>query len=405
MFLARLIERMNSLGAVVRLGVASVIFCLALPVAAEGDSPFSLNGFGTLGLARTTSDQVEFVRDLSQPSGVKKDWDGRLDSVVGLQAAWQVSPQLSAVVQGTVKYRYDRSYNPELAWAYLKYEPTPNWSLRLGRLGTDFFMMADSRWVGYSILTVRPPGDYFWYLPFYSIHGGDAAYTMFVGDTLVRFKAFYGSSNGLIPLADQLWDIQGSPMTGASVDVHLGAWQARASYANIRFKRDLPISTILQAYSPDPAASTSYLATQDKRGDYYSLGLVYDQGPWQVQFLLNRIEQGSNALESSQGGYALAGYRIGEVTPYLGYSWVRSERRGTGGRQAIEVRIMADSHADQKTSIVGARWDFARNMALKAQWDAVRGDASSIFPYRNEPATGRWSGKMDIYSVTFDFIF
>ncbi len=49
-------------------------------------------GFGTLGLARTTSDEVEFVRDLSQPSGIRKDWDGRVDSVLGLQAAWQISP-------------------------------------------------------------------------------------------------------------------------------------------------------------------------------------------------------------------------------------------------------------------------------------------------------------------------
>ena len=78
---------------------------------------------------------------------------------------------------------------------------------------------------------------------------------------------------------------------------------------------------------------------------------------------------------------------------------------GTTVRQAIEARIMADSHAHQKTGIIGMRWNVARNMALKAQWDAIRGDAASIFPYRHEPASGRWSGKMDVYSVAFDFIF
>ena len=66
---------------------------------------------------------------------------------------------------------------------------------------------------------------------------------------------------------------------------------------------------------------------------------------------------------------------------------------------------MADSHSDQQTTLVGLRWDLARNMALKAQWDAVRGEATSIFPYRNDPATGRWSGRMDVYSLTFYFIF
>ena len=83
----------------------------------------------------------------------------------------------------------------------------------------------------------------------------------------------------------------------------------------------------------------------------------------------------------------------------------RSCRNNHDGRPFIEQRIIADSHSDQTTSIVGARWDFASNLALKAQWDAIRGDASSIFPYRNEPASGRWSGRLDVYSVTLDFIF
>ena len=74
------------------------------------------------------------------------------------------------------------------------------------------------------------------------------------------------------------------------------AWQVRASYANIRFKHDLPIAGELEAYSPDPLASARLLSTRDKRTDFYSLGVVYDQGPWQIQFMLNRIEQGNQAL-------------------------------------------------------------------------------------------------------------
>jgi hypothetical protein len=406
MRLARVLEGKKQGGVFRRSVVAcSLLLLSAFSTASESPSAFSLRGFGTLGMARTTSDQLEFVRDLSQPSGIKKHWDGRGDSVLGLQGAWQIDPRLSAVVQATTKYRYDRTYNPEIAWAYLRYEPTPSTTLRAGRLGTDFFMMADSRWVGYSYLTVRPPGDYFWYLPFYSINGGDVAYALSVGESLVRFKAFYGLSNGQIPLADKQWDINGSPMTGASIEYQFASWQVRASYANITFKHNLPIGDLLQAYSPDPAASASYLSTQNRRSDYYSVGVVYDQGPLQVQLMLNYIEQGSNTFESSEGGYVLAGYRVGEVKPYLGYSWIRSVQRNTAGRQFIESKIMADAHADQNTRIVGMRWDVARNMALKAQWDAIRGEATSIFPYRNDPASGLWPGRMDVYTVTFDFIF
>jgi len=64
---------------------------------------------------------------------------------------------------------------------------------------------------------------------------------------------------------------------------------------------------------------------------------------------------------------------------------------------------MDKSHADQNTGILGVRWDVARNVALKAQWDVVRGEPKSTFPYRAE--TKNWSGKMDVFSVTMDFVF
>lgn len=375
---------------------------------AEHDQPFTVQGFGTLGAVRTSSDEVEFVRDITQPRGVGRGWDARVDSILGLQANWRISPELEAVVQGLSRYRYDRSFNPEISLAFLKYDPTPSLSLRAGRLGTEFFMMADSRLVGYSFLTVRPPGDYFWYLPFYSINGADVALSLPVGDNLVRGKLFYGHAYGKIPLSERQWEIDGSPMMGGYLEAQISSWLMRLSYANIRFQNDLPIAEEFYgnpAFAPYPAVireSLDYLKTADTRSHYYSFGVTYDQGPWQLQFMLNHIDQGSNAFQSSQGGYVLAGYRLGQVTPYLGYSWVRSQDRGPAMNAGV-ASVMHYSRSDQKTGIVGARWDVARNMALKTQWDAIRGEPDSIFPYRRE--TAAWNGKLDVFSVTLDFVF
>lgn len=375
---------------------------------ADHDDGFSVHGFGTLGVARTTSDQVEFVRDISQPRGVRSEWDGRIDSVLGLQANWRIAHDLEAVVQGVSRYRYDRTFTPEIAWAYLKYDPTPSLSLRAGRLGTEFFMLADSRLVGYSYLTVRPPGDYFWYLPFSSIDGADIMLSLPLGDNVLRGKVFYGISDGNLPLADRQWKIDGSPMVGGYLEYQLESWQMRLSYANIKFRNSLPIAQDFYAIPParlSPAAvdaSLDYLETANTRSHYYSLGAVYDNGPWQVQFMLNHVDQGSNAFESSSAGYILAGYRIGPVTPFLGYSRVESERRGNRMNWAVD-RIMADSRSVQATTIIGARWDVVRNIAVKAQWDGIRGDASSIFPYRREQPG--WGGRLDVFSLTMDFVF
>lgn len=371
---------------------------------ADAESAFSLQGFGTLGVARTTSNEAEFVRDLSQPRGARQNWNPRVDSILGVQGNWRINSQLEAVVQAVSRYRYDRTFTPEVSWAYLKYEPKPNLNIRVGRLGTEYFMMADSRLVGYSFLTVRPPGDFFWSLPFYNIDGADAALTLPVGDHLLRGKLFYGVSNGSIALADKQWNLDGSVMAGGYVDYQAGAWLFRVSYANLRFKHDLPINDVLQAYLPESLATQAakYLATGNTRSHYYSLGAIYDSGPWQLQLMLNHCDQGSQAFESSDAGYILAGYRIASVTPFLGYSWASSESRGNALNPVV-ASIMADAHVDQKTTIVGARWDLLRNIALKAQWDGIRGESTSIFPYRRESAG--WSGKMDVFSLTMDFVF
>lgn len=384
-------------------------FAFIVPALADLDNrALALHGFGTLGAARTSSEHVEFVRDISQPRGARTEWDGRVDSVVGVQANWRVAPAFEAVVQAVSRYRYDSSFTPEIAWAYVKYDPTTNFSFRAGRLGTEFFMLADSRLVGYSYLTVRPVGDYFWYLPFSSIDGGDVLLTIPVGENILRAKAFYGISDANIPRADAQWKIDGSPMAGAYVEYLMPSWVIRLSYANIKFKRSLPLADELQsipasAFAPgDAAATLDYLETSGTRSHYYSLGVVYDNGPWQLQFMLNHVDQGSKAFESSTAGYALAGYRIASVTPFLGYSWVDSDKRSDPVSLAAAV-VSANARSNQATTIVGARWDVVRNIALKAQWDAIRGDASSIFPYRREDAD--WKGRLDVFSLTMDFIF
>lgn len=387
---------------------AAFLLLVSLARADHDHGSFSVHGFGTLGAARTTSESVEFIRDISQPRGARTQWDGRVDSVLGLQANWRLTPELEAVVQGVSRYRYDRTFTPEISWAYLKFDPTPALSLRAGRLGTEFFMLADSRLVGYSYLTVRPLGDYFWYLPFYAIDGADVSMTVPVGENLLRGKLFYGISDGNIPLADKQWKIDGSPLMGGYLEYQLPSWLLRLSYANIRFHNSLPIAEDFYAIPAAKLApaevgpSLDYLETANTRSDYYSLGVVYDSGPWQVQFMLNHIEQGSKAFQSSSAGYVLAGYRVGSVTPYLGYSRVYSDRRGDAINWAV-ARVAADSRSAQGTVILGARWDVARNIALKAQWDAVRGDPSSLFPYRREQSD--WTGKLDVFSMTMDFVF
>jgi len=385
-------------------------------------APLHLAGFATLGLARSSTDQAEFVRDLSQPGGVGRRWSAKIDSVLGIQGNLRLGQPAEAVAQVVSRYGPQGDFRPELTWAFLKLEPDSRLQLRGGRLGTEFYMLADSRWVGYANLTVRPPGDYFGNLPFYYIDGADATATLPLTGSLLRGKLFSGLSRETAPLGDRQWDLDGSRLRGGHLEVQAGGWQARLGYSKIRFSHELPepVEGLLRnlnavgAFVPSAARAAAELAVRGTTSRFHSLGVVYDAGPLQAQLMLSRTLHESATFENSRAGYLLAGYRVADVTPFVGYSWVKSSPKtvntgippalpGAAQLDAGVAAVMADTHSDQHTLISGVRWDLRRNTAVKFQWDAIRGTPQSIFPFRREQ-TG-WSGHANVVSLALDVVF
>ncbi len=374
-----------------------------------GNQVISLHGFGTLGVARSSTDRAEFVRDLSHPSGLTKQWSGKIDSVLGMQANVRATDKVEAVVQAVSRYHNGGNFDPELTWAFVKFDPNANLSLRGGRLGTEFYMLADSRLVGYSYLPIRPPTDYYGALPFSYIDGVDGLATLPVGEGLLRGKLFTGLVREKAPLADRLWDMNRSRMSGGHVDYQQGTWLWRLGYARVRFKQDLPLADLHNLLESSGAnAASQALSMAGKLSRFYSAGAVYDNGPLQVQLMLSRTWQESRIFENSQAAYLIAGYRLDKLTPFIGYSRTRSTPKqlatGLGAfMDATIASVMADSHSDQHTTTFGLRWDFRHNMDLKAQFDVVRGTPQSIFPTRWEQPD--YNGRMNISSLAMDFVF
>ncbi|MEW6513774.1 MAG: hypothetical protein AB1443_07210 [Pseudomonadota bacterium] len=387
---------------------------LVLSVRAETnpvDSSLTIRGFGTVGLARSSSDHAEFVRDLSQPVGIKGgQWSGRIDSILGLQANWRATHELEFVGQVVSRLHYDRSHNPEVMWAFAKWEPDPRFSFRAGRIGADFMMLADSRLVGYSYLTVRPPTDFFGPLFFSHFDGADVSGTLPIGDGLVRGKLFAGKTQEKSAGTLGVWDTSGSPVGGLVLDYVTGPWHVRLNSARIRFAADMNVSaltTLLQVNNYDAAAES--LLTQDKSARFLSFGVAYDRGPLQLQGMLNRIRQESAVFQSSHAGYLLAAYRIGSVTPFMGVSRWKTQPHsnlpvvGDVFLDSIYSGFVAGSKIDRTTYSLGARWDVHRQIALKLQWDAVRASRDTGFSFAN--VTPAWNGKTDILTATMDFVF
>ena len=78
------------------------------PACAAGDSSQSsrlrISGFGTLGIVTNDSDELGFLRDLSQDDGVfKNEYSFTTDSILGLQLNASINPKLDAGFQAVVK--------------------------------------------------------------------------------------------------------------------------------------------------------------------------------------------------------------------------------------------------------------------------------------------------------------
>lgn len=411
--------------------IRSVFFALglfsALLVQADEQAALGLKGFATLGMARSNSDQAEFVRDLSQSRGIGKHWSGEIDSLLGVQANLRLGERSEAVVQGISRYRTDGSFAPELSWAFLRYDFSPNIQVRVGRLAPEFYLLADSRLVGYANVAVRPSVDFYGPLVFAYADGADLSGSFPLGEGLLRSKVYFGRSSEKTGFRDPItWDISGSQLYGAYLDYQQGAWQFRLTQFRAHFATELPLSALaqmaiqstpalasLQALGPiDLSALMPELSTVGTTSRFDSLGVAYDHGPLQVQAMLGRIRHESETYEDSKAGFILASYRLGEWTPYVGYSQVKSSpvtlRTQPAGPlggvlQQFAQRLTTGTHLDQHTTTIGLRWDFASRFAFKLQLDSIRGQQDSVFLFRGPDV--QWDGQMKVISATLDFVF
>ncbi|PPD34689.1 MAG: hypothetical protein CTY19_03600 [Methylomonas sp.] len=398
--------------------IALVLSALISQAAAADDSlpGLKLHAFGTGALNYVASGNADFVRDLSQPDGARGgQWTGKIDSLVGGQVNIQLSEHFEIVGQAVSRHRFDDSFTPELTWAFLKYSPLTNLDIRGGRIGTDFYMRSDSRLVGYSNLTIRPSVDYYGGLPHQYIDGMDGAMTFELGEGLLRSKVFAGISPEKFPLENsEPWNISGSRVFGGSLDYQWRSWQFRFGYAEIHHERDLPgsFAQLMTVLSTVPGtasqAALNALRVGETASQHYSMGVIYDEGPLQVQLMVSGVTSDSAFFQDAVCGYFLTGYRIGEFTPFAGLSWSKStpdtlQSTRVPALDAAIVNTIGRTETNQHTFTLGVRWDFHPGMDLKLQWDAIQGDTNSLYNYRWEQAD--WDGRMQVLNMAFDFAF
>ena len=404
------------------LALAALVLASAAARAADDTYPaWTFSGFGSLGVARADYDQADFTSNIfkGEGTGATHKWNGNLDSRLGGQVSVALNKQWSAVVQLGVEQRYDLGYRPQVEWANIKYQVTPDLALRVGRIALPIFLAADYRKIGYAYPWVRTPNEVYGGVPITNSDGVDLAYRWRHAGIKHTTQAFYGRNSIYLT---ETTGVKARGVSGVTHTVESGPATVRVSAFTAVLDVNIvrPLFDGFRQFGPRGIAIADQYDVVNKRFTGYALGLNYDPGKW---FLMVEAGQknGRSFLAKSVGAYASAGYRSGEFTPYLTYAMVDAKsptshpglplaglprgpasvaRQLNGGLDKLLKTI-----GTQSSVTAGVRWDFRPDMALKVQYERVTPrDGSRGTLINLEP--GFQSGRpVHVTSAVLDFVF
>lgn len=399
-------------------------FCAAAPAQAQSDditTSWSFQGFGSVGVVHSTEKQADYAANVLYPgkAGFSKDWSPEVDSRVGAQLSFNLDKRWSAVLQVVSERNLQSSWKPVVEWANVKYQASPEFSVRLGRIALPMFLAGDYRKAGFALPWVRPPVELYGALPVSSSDGVDAIYLWQAGGMKHSTQAFYGSTKRQLGPGYQA-DSRG--MFGIAHTVTSGALMLRGGVitSSLTVNVGQELFGGLRQFGPVGQGLADRYEIRDKRVLVVNAGLSYDPGDWFVMAEAGRFNYNS-ALGDFYGAYASAGLRLGAWTPYVQagrtHALMPTQVGGVplaglppaAAASAAYLNGYLNSYLSaipqQDSVALGVRWDFSPGMALKLQYDRLHTRNGSSGTFINVQPGFRSGGHAGVTSVLLDFVF
>jgi hypothetical protein len=385
---------------VTRLAVASLLLStLAVTTARadETDTPtFTLSGFGTVGLAHSSEGQADFTNSpfvKKTGAGFSESWSANVDSVIGAQITANFTPQVSGVLQVISQLRFDGSYTPEVEWANLKYQFTPDFNVRVGRIGMPTLLVSDYRYVGYSTPWVRAPMDIYGLIPLTNNDGVDASYRIRIGNASSTFQASFGNSeiknaNGVSPTT-----IKRGVGLFNTTEIDRTTLHFAYQEADLSFPLLYPLADGFKQFGPAGVAIADKYLARDSRMKLMVIGAMYDADDWFVMaevtpyITFAESEKTSNITDPGLNAANFPAYLAGSIATLN--AGLNNSLRGASGH----------------TLSLGSRWDFTRNTALKVQYDRVMLSANSAGTLTNLQPGYKRGESYNVFSIALNFVF
>ncbi len=410
--------------------------CIAAQSVEPEPSKFSYNGFGTLGVTHSSEDQADFVGGIFQPNGAgfTHPWSMGVDSKLGLQVEASLSDRFSATIQVASQHQYDNSWTPQLEWANVKYQITPDFSVRIGRTVLSTLMVSDSGLVSYSQPWVRPPLEVYGQIPIHRKDGIDAMYRFHAGEVTNSVKVSYGQYSANLA---QVGHTRAKRFFDITETAEYGPWTVRLGYTSLLLDVDVPqVATLFDGFTQlgnvlatipgqEAASSRAFALVQQYKPESQPYSVInaggsYDSGAWLLMAEWVKVNS-SGVVSSPTGWYVTGGYRSGKFTPYLTLARMATASRTVSGiplaglppplaaaasqlNGGLAATVTSFTRS-QKTSMVGVRWDFRPSTALKLQYERLNTLGSSSGLLSNVQPGFEPGRNIQLFSASIDFVF
>jgi len=413
---------------VVTATAACFVLLLAGSLSAAADDNVRFSGFGTIGYTTDNRGDIAPARDISQKpkDGAAMGGSWLVDSRLGVQLEYRITPNVDLVGQIVVRDHFKADLDSSTELAYLTVRPQGDLDVRAGRINYDAFLMSDHRNVGYAYTWVRPPLEFYGWIPIFSLDGVDAAFNIPVDDANWRLKLQAGNSKFSIPIGDG-YDFKANNLLGLSVSRRTEHWRLKAAYSQFTVGSEVPafasahaaLDMVSAAGIPGVSAEAADLrrnfSFDGVKITYATLGAAYDDGTWIAQTELGRSTATAVVVPHATMAYASVGRRFGDWTPYVTLSASRPGNglRGPAADWGPFNAVLRDpvllnlniTRIEQSTASIGTRWDFMRKAALKLQWDRTTIRPSGYGLWWRDIGINMQSSHIDQVSATVDFTF
>ncbi|MDD3353183.1 hypothetical protein [Zoogloea sp.] len=374
---------------------------------------YDLTGFATLGVVRSDRDDYRFRSNLLQDSGAGSTLDPSVDSVFGLQGTGRISDTLDFTVQAVTRKQPGDTYTPQITWAFLRYRITPALTLRTGRTRTPFFMFSDALNVNYITPWVRPPIEVYALNLFSELDGGDLLYRYTLLDTALELQAMMGNSAVTIREgSSHMRNTRGLKLSLARGNLNLQFTHARAQ-VHVLWRDPFTQFLRTQFEASGNAGVMDELSGEKGKARFSSAGFQWEEGNWLAigEYVQRRADR---YMPDAHGWYFAGGHRSGPLMPY--FTIARQTQDGpVSAAELADPRLAgllrtfnASRNKAQASLALGARWDAARNLALKAQLERIKPAGESRGSFLTEAATTNYQIPPDtvhVLSVSLDFVF